>query len=413
MSSTTLSGIALLCDQNGIIDHIIYDELGAASTVRSGQHFPLTVDRASMGKALNFLITVQNQQAAFDWEINIPLTGEIASLHFSGVEINGQLLLVGARSHDNALRLYEELALIANSEANVVRQTVKKQVEQEQEAARHVDELMNRLSAMNNELASLQRELSKKNDELERLNALKNQFLGIAAHDLRSPLSLIMAYSDFLIQEVSPQLASEHNEFLNIIYESSRFMLNLVNDLLDVSVIESGHLEMKWQPVDLRRFVSQIVTLNRPVAAQKQIVLEFTASEPIQVWCDAGKIQQVLSNLLTNAIKFSFPDGPVAVRLERVGEEAVIAVQNHGQGIPANELDKLFKPFSRTSVRSTGGEKGTGLGLLIARRIVEAHKGRIWVESAPDASAIFSVALPLGEPTLEQLYSAATKGAGR
>ena len=399
MSIPAVSGFALLCDKSGMVERVVYDELGVTESIRPGQHFPRLVDRGSLGKALNFLVAVQGRQAAFDWEINMPLRDRVIPLHFSGAEVDGRLLLVGARSHDDALKLYDEMALIANTEANTVRQALKDQIDRERSGAHTNDDLMDQLSRLNNELTGLQRELSKKNEELERLNVLKNQFLGMAAHDLRNPLGLIMAYSDFLIQEAGPQLGEEHNEFLDIIHNSSRFMLKLVNDLLDVSVIESGNLTLDLQGVDLAALVSQVVALNRSMAAKKQITIDLAAGEPLMVLCDPVKIEQVLNNLLTNAVKFSFPQTQIEIAVALVDQQAQITVRDHGQGIPPADLGKLFKPFSRTSVRTTGGEKSTGLGLLITRRIIEEHHGRIWVESEVGVGTAFHVALPLKEPS--------------
>jgi len=255
--------------------------------------------------------------------------------------------------------------------------------------------LYDELSRLNNELVAMQRELAKKNVELEQLNALKNQFLGIAAHDLRNPLSVIMSYSEFLKEDAGAVLNDEQREFLDIIRASSRFMLNLVNNLLDVAQIEAGQLRLDLQPLDLVALIRHNIMLNRVLAAKKQIEIELM-DEPLPLLLlDASKIEQVLNNLLSNAIKFSPPRTTIRVRVARADDQILLAVQDQGPGIPPNELDKLFKPFQRTSVKSTAGEKGTGLGLSIVKKIVEGHHGKIWVESQVGQGTTFFVALPL------------------
>jgi len=135
--------------------------------------------------------------------------------------------------------------------------------------------------------------------------------------------------------------------------------------------------------------------LNRVLAAKKQIEIELM-DEPLPLLLlDASKIEQVLNNLLSNAIKFSPPRTTIRVRVARADDQILLAVQDQGPGIPPNELDKLFKPFQRTSVKSTAGEKGTGLGLSIVKKIVEGHHGKIWVESQVGQGTTFFVALPL------------------
>ena len=252
------------------------------------------------------------------------------------------------------------------------------------------------LTRLNNELINLQRELARKNAELARLNELKNQFLGMAAHDLRNPLAAIMTYSEFIIEDLADGASSLNQEFIEIIHGSSMFMLGMINDLLDITTIESGRLDLSLECVDLAELIERNVTLNGVLAQRKQIELAFEAVDPLpELLLDRAKIEQVLNNLISNAIKYSHTDTHVHIRLAREGTAAQISVADQGQGIPASELGKLFQYFGRTSVQSTGGERSTGLGLAIARKIVEGHGGRIWVESEPGHGSTFYFTLPL------------------
>jgi CheY-like chemotaxis protein len=172
--------------------------------------------------------------------------------------------------------------------------------------------------------------------------------------------------------------------------------------LLDVTKIESGKLVLKRQPTEIVRLIEHTVALNQILAMRKEMTLEFVHPETFPaLMIDAAKIEQVLNNLLTNAIKFSQPASRVTVRLIRQDSLALISIQDRGPGIPAEDLNKLFKPFTTTSVKSTAGEKSTGLGLLIVRKIVEGHAGKIWVESEVSQGSTFYVSLPLDDTCLE------------
>jgi len=234
------------------------------------------------------------------------------------------------------------------------------------------------------------------NARLETLNEQKNQFLGMAAHDLRSPLSIIIIYSRFLLDEVSGSLDAEHREFLSIIHSSSEFMLQMVDDLLDITTIESGKLQLSVRPTDLKEVIDYDISLNRVLASKKHIDLIFHCDKDIpMVMVDESKIKQVLSNLIGNAIKFSHPESKVEVFLDIESDHVVVSIKDEGQGVPAEESDKIFRPFARSSVREPDGEKSSGLGLSIARRIVEGHKGKIWFDSEAGSGSTFYFSIPI------------------
>jgi signal transduction histidine kinase len=247
----------------------------------------------------------------------------------------------------------------------------------------------------NNELSNLGRELQKRNAELVKLNELKNQFLGMAAHDLRNPIGIIFSYSNFLLDEAGDHLNTEHVEFLSAIRGSSEFMLGLLEDLLDITRIESGKLNLDKEPTDIIAFIRHNVTLNQTLAKKKGIGIRFNHYEVVpEIHMDRHKMDQVLNNLISNALKFSPPDTTVTVSVCRSGDHVTVSVKDEGPGIPEEERDRLFKPFSKTSVRATGGEKCTGLGLSIVRKIVVGHLGKIWVESKVGKGSNFCFSLP-------------------
>jgi signal transduction histidine kinase len=242
-----------------------------------------------------------------------------------------------------------------------------------------------------------QHQLLEANTALTESNQKLNQFVGMAAHDLRNPLTVLIGFAKFLIMDpASVNLTDRQSRFIKSIAASAEFMLRLVNDLLDVSRIEAGELSLDRQRTDLVALVESNVAVNRILVEEKDIrfVVSITGDIPLMNF-DADKIEQVLNNLLSNAAKFSQPGSTVKASLARVGSVIELRVQDEGPGIPADELDKLFKPFSRTSVKSTSGEKSTGLGLLIAKQVVDAHGGSITVESTVGEGTTFIVRLPV------------------
>ncbi len=393
-------GLVLVCGATGLVDRILRDDLGLGARIPPGAPFTLLVDGEATAKARAFVEELQSRHAAHDWEITVPLNARLTPLHFSGARVDDGFLVVVAGTRDDLDRINEELMRINNEQANALRMAAKDLALQARLPRERDDAAYEQLTLVNNELANLQREMARKNAELQKLNETKNRFLGMAAHDLRNPLGVILTYAEFLETEATQVLNAEQREFVATIRETSEFMLGLVNDLLDVSTIESGRLELKRALVDLTALVDRNVTLNRTLAARKRIVIEFTppADGPVLAEVDAGKIQQVLNNLLTNAVNYSHADTRVVVALDVAPESVTIRVRDQGQGIPKEDVPKLFRPFGRTRVRGTAGEQSTGLGLAIARRIVEGHGGTIAVESKVGSGSEFRFALPRTAP---------------
>jgi two-component system OmpR family sensor kinase len=190
-------------------------------------------------------------------------------------------------------------------------------------------------------------------------------------------------------------LSEEQARLIDRIRANSEFMLRLVDELLDITKIESGTLQLDAKPTDLVDLVERNVGLNRVVAEAKQIDLQFDPPDSLPlVEVDASKLDQVLNNLISNAVKYSHHGTRVDVHLTCSDGTAHLSVQDEGQGIPADEQAELFEPFHQTSVVATEGEKSTGLGLAISKRIVTGHHGRIWVESEEGVGSTFHVELP-------------------
>lgn len=233
-------------------------------------------------------------------------------------------------------------------------------------------------------------------EQLSKANAAKNRFLGMAAHDLRNPLASIRGLAEFLRDGVVGDLTPDQLDLINTIHAASQSMLSLVNELLDVATIESGELKIAPEPHNLSDLVEKSVYLANIDATKKKTHIVFaprTANPKVSL--DAAKMQQVLDNLLSNAVKYSPPGSTITVELHFTATHCSLGVKDQGPGIPDDERDQLFKDFGRLSVKPTGGEKSTGLGLAICRKIVEAHGGSIVAENLPAGGCEFRVTLPL------------------
>ncbi|HEV7487650.1 MAG TPA: PAS domain-containing sensor histidine kinase [Thermoanaerobaculia bacterium] len=270
------------------------------------------------------------------------------------------------------------------------------------------DKIFNEFSTLNNEMATMQRTLVQQQVELRAMNEEKNHFIGMAAHDLRNPLSSILMFSEVLLRQGTGGDAKQIR-MIEQIKSVSQKMTEIVNDFLDVSKIESGELSLNLDDVDLNVLVAEVLELQRPAAARKETRLEFTPEpERLDVRADSGKIEQVVTNLITNAVKFSPHGSTIRVRIVRRDGMAILSVTDEGPGIAADEIPRLFRPFQRGSAVVTGQEQSVGLGLVICKKIVEGHGGRIWIESEMGNGATFYVELPLGASSVSASVTAST-----
>lgn len=246
------------------------------------------------------------------------------------------------------------------------------------------------------DLALKNEALEKSNQKLTELNQLKNKFLGIAAHDMRNPLTSIKGLSEIIINGLAGPVSAEQKECLLTVFTTADQMLTLVNDLLDVSVIESGRLELQLRMDSLKELIENRLKINRVVAERKKITIHADLADIPGLSFDRNRISQVFDNLVGNSIKFSPEGSNIHVTLKHEGNSAKVGVRDEGPGLSEDDKGKLFGEFQKLSARPTGGEKSTGLGLAIVKKIIEAHKGALEVQSAVGAGSTFSFTIPLG-----------------
>ena len=248
-------------------------------------------------------------------------------------------------------------------------------------------------------------ELKQARERLREMNEEKNEFMGIAAHDLRNPLGAITGYAEIILEEAASLQPSpaeqfdrarkEMTECASRINATSRRMAEMVQNLLDANRIERGEMQLNLAPTDLGPALNSVVETQRPHATAKQqtIHLEVPAT-PAMALVDPGVTVQVLENLVSNAVKYSPPGKNIHVRLKQSPESVRCEVQDEGPGLSAEDQKKLFGKFARLSAKPTGGEHSTGLGLSIVKKMVEAMNGKVWCESEPGKGATFIVELP-------------------
>ncbi len=229
-------------------------------------------------------------------------------------------------------------------------------------------------------------------DKLKALNKLKNQFLSTAAHDIRGPLSAIYNASKLLQKKDCDPKRKEI--VLKMIENNSFDMQILLNDLLDISVIESGEVSLRREPINLQQTITDRVHLYSTMSEAKNIVVSLQLEDVPEIGVDRIKLNQAIDNLITNALKFTPNEGNVQLELSTTDNKAIIRVSDSGPGISSEDQPYLFEPYKILSAPSTAGEKKTGLGLVITKNIVTAHNGSIHYEDSSLGGANFTIELP-------------------
>jgi signal transduction histidine kinase len=249
------------------------------------------------------------------------------------------------------------------------------------------------------ELEAATAELRQANARLQELDRMKDDFMSTVTHELRTPLTSIRAFSEILLDDPRIQL-SERKRFLSIVVKETARLTRLINQMLDMAKIESGHAEWRTTLLDLNEVIAEAGEATSQLFSEGQVALTIhRASPPPVVLADRDRLIQVLINLLSNAVKFCpAGDGRVEVQPVAASGQVRVDVRDNGPGIAQADLETIFEKFRQGGDTLTAKPRGTGLGLPISRRIVEHFGGRLWVESQPGQGATFSFVLPLEAP---------------
>ncbi len=244
--------------------------------------------------------------------------------------------------------------------------------------------------------ARLFHDIEDKSRQLEAASRHKSEFLANMSHELRTPLNAVIGFSEVLIQRMFGELTGKQEEYLKDIYASGQHLLSLINDILDLSKIEAGRMELAPAPFHLPSALESAVTLVKERAARHGIALQVDIDPGLQeIVGDERKVKQVLLNLLSNAVKFTPEGGRIGLKAARTEGMVEIAVSDTGIGIASDDQAAIFEEFRQVGSDEARKQEGTGLGLTLARKFVELHGGRIWVESAVGRGATFTFTLPV------------------
>ncbi len=247
-------------------------------------------------------------------------------------------------------------------------------------------------------IQKLAEDLEKANERLKELDQLKSEFVSLATHQIRGPLTAIKGYASLIIEGDYGELPKSFKEPIDTIYESSQSLVVIVEDFLNVSRIEQGKMKYDFTSFDLRDLVNEVITEAQPIIEKKGLTISaIICPKPVLVKADRGKIKQVVGNIIDNSVKYT-PKGSISVSLtaDRTTNKALLQVKDTGVGIRAETIPHLFQKFSRAEDASKVNILGTGLGLYVASQMIKAHGGRIWVESPGEGlGATFFVELGL------------------
>lgn len=237
-------------------------------------------------------------------------------------------------------------------------------------------------------------EVQVRQKEAERLNQLKSEFLASISHELRTPLHTIIGFTELLAEETAGPLNERQKKFVHHVQGDSQHLLELINDVLDLSRIQAGGLQLHTETFSLDSVATETISAIRPYAESRSVSLGEGDGLDLCVVADPMRLRQILSNLIGNGAKFTKAGGEVRVDAAREGGLVKVTVSDTGVGIPLEECERIFDKFYQVGLTPMGVREGTGLGLAICKQLVEMQGGTIWVESEPGKGSHFHFTLP-------------------
>ncbi|AYB35080.1 ATP-binding protein [Chryseolinea soli] len=253
-----------------------------------------------------------------------------------------------------------------------------------------------RINQLNQELQRNLVELEISKQQVEHASRLKSEFISTMSHELRTPLNAIIGFSELLVDKKVGEINSRQEQYLEDILRSGNHLLRLINDILDLSKIEAGKMEILLEPCGVKEVMEEVCSVIKSLADAKGIAIVVSiAAQVVDIEADRIKLKQVLYNLLSNAIKFTDRGGKVEIAVEPGAKNSVaIQIKDTGIGISPEGIRKLFSPFLQLNAGPSEKQQGTGLGLMLARKFIELHQGSISVDSEVGKGTVFTVLLP-------------------
>jgi signal transduction histidine kinase len=350
-------------------------------------YLPLTVEKKKIG-----IVTVQsnkpNAYSSQHYEILQTLASYIA-IAFDNANIYKAL-------EKNNEQLKEQTSIIneTNTQLEERQQQIEEQAEELSVQAENLKQA-NGLLSDNQQIIKKQAEkLLEKNEQLTVLNATKDRFFSIIAHDLRNPFHLLIGFSELLLKNFEKYSADKNRKYLQMILESSQSGHSLLENLLQWSRTQTGHISFEPTRIKLNEIILETFLLHSGMAEQKNILLESSVNDNTFIFADENMVKTIIRNLISNAIKFTPDNGQINIKALEQQSMIEITVSDTGVGISEENLKKLFRLDTPVSTMGTQKEKGTGLGLLLCKEFVEKHGGKIRVESTEGKGSDFIFTLP-------------------
>jgi signal transduction histidine kinase len=323
--------------------------------------------------------------------------GSVRTLHARGRAIydgDGKPIRMVGTGQD----VTERIALEAERTAFEAERTALAAAE---EASRQLKQLVQMLETQTEELKKSNRDLAQSQAEAQKANRAKMEFLAVMSHELRTPLNAINGYSDLMEMGIGGGVSDAQRDYLARIKKSAQFLLGLINDVLNFARLDAAAVSIKREPVRLDRILEASHVLVEPQIAARSITYRYDALEgPCMVLGDSEKIEQVILNLLTNALKFTDPGGAITLSCESRDGRARISVADTGRGIPASKLESVFDPFVQLDRSANpGSQQGVGLGLAISRALARGMGGELTAVSEVGKGSVFTLDLELSPPS--------------
>ena len=311
---------------------------------------------------------------------------------------NAQMMAEGVLDQQIPVESRDEIGKLAATFNDMAR-ALKGNIEEKE---RVLEELQDLNRTLEDRIRQRTAELQDKSQELELANRHKSEFLANMSHELRTPLNAVIGFSEVLLERMFGELNEKQDEYLQDILYSGRHLLSLINDILDLSKIEAGRMELELTTFDLPMALKKALTLVRERASRHGIELSLEVDERVgDFTADERKVKQVLLNLLSNAVKFTPDGGTVSLRGGLSGEHVEISLSDTGIGIAPEDQQQIFEAFRQVGSDYARKGEGSGLGLTLAKKFVELHGGRIWVESEVGHGSTFTFTLPMRAPVRE------------
>ena len=394
------SAVAVRRGLNGVLKEVIYDQLGLHSELTPGTEFAAMVAPIHLRRATRFLQTVRVTGSALDWELQVVLPEGLTPLFFSGCVAGLGVVIIGSKEPLSEVTRQKSARYpgrYANGLAAASKQGVRKT------SGPKIEPRVQRRAAFPTETSE---------SDIETGKSLL--WLEIAAHDLRNPISGILAATQFLIEDAGRNLQAHQVTLLRSIESSSQFMLRLLQDLSEIPALESGKLKFDFYLTDVGALVESAVLANRPLAASKRVNLELKVERPAPtVLADALKIGHALNTLLSSAVRCSPADARIEVRVCARAKHAVVTLRSEHPGSLARDLTSLF--HSSQGSRKPGlSEERAALTLGMAKRIVAGHRGTIQVGEGAARGSVLTLNLPISseEPAAAHARKAQRSRAG-